>query len=91
MHLALASLSAEAGHYAWACSASHQAVEKALIVLHIQKGSRAGWGYGLGGSCRQLPPAVVEQLVADATNLERACGSLMPFLHPNAVSIWTAL
>jgi len=67
--LAQASLSAEAGHHEWACFAFHQAVDKALKALHLQQGQQS-WGHGLGRSCRELPPAVIEQLAAAVTDLE---------------------
>ena len=36
--LDLVQVSAEAGHHEWACFACHQAVEKALKGLHLQRG-----------------------------------------------------
>ncbi len=67
--LELAGVSAAAGHHEWACFACHQAVEKALKGLHLRHGQQA-WGYGLGRSWRDLPPAVSSALAASVSDLE---------------------
>ncbi|MEA5473689.1 HEPN domain-containing protein [Synechococcus sp. CCY9201] len=66
--LALASLSAEAGHHEWACFACHQAVEKALKALHLELGQQV-WGHGLGRSLQELPSAAAAQLAAAVPDL----------------------
>ncbi|WP_259727911.1 MULTISPECIES: HEPN domain-containing protein [unclassified Synechococcus] len=40
--LELATVGAEAGHHEWACFACHQAVEKALKALYLQRGQQTG-------------------------------------------------
>lgn len=53
--LALAGVSAGAGHHEWACFACHQAVEKALKGLHLKLGQQA-WGHGLAPRPATPPP-----------------------------------
>ena len=67
--LALAGVSAGAGHHEWACFACHQAVEKALKGLHLKLGQQA-WGHGLGRSWRELPPEAAARLADTVADLE---------------------
>ncbi|MCT0200809.1 HEPN domain-containing protein [Synechococcus sp. CS-1325] len=67
--LELAAVGAEAGHHEWACFACHQAVEKALKALHLQRGQQI-WGHGLGRAFRDLPAPDQEALTLAVTDLE---------------------
>lgn len=63
-----ADLSAANGHHEWACFAAHQAVEKALMGLHLSQGQQA-WGHGLGRLFRDLPAGTQASLTSSITDL----------------------
>lgn len=86
--LDLARVSAEAGHHEWACFASHQAVEKALKALHLQRGQQ-NWGHGLGRAFRELPPldrSALEKTVPDLEDRLRILDALyIPTRYPDSL------
>ncbi|NDD70112.1 MAG: HEPN domain-containing protein [Synechococcaceae bacterium WB9_4xC_028] len=86
--LALARLSADAGHHEWSCFASHQAAEKALKALHLFHGQQS-WGHGLGRSLRDLPldvKALLDVQISDLEDRLRVLDALyIPTRYPDSL------
>ena len=55
-NLAHAEHSRDAGDYAWACFAAHQAAEAAVKALHLHRGQIV-WGHSVGSLLESLPEA----------------------------------
>jgi HEPN domain-containing protein len=70
-----------AGRHEWACFAAHQAAEKAVKGLHLQRGQEA-WGHVVAKLLRELSPdlAVLEELVERGNVLDNF---YIPTRHPN--------
>jgi HEPN domain-containing protein len=69
---------AEARHE-WACFAAHQAAEKAVKALHLQRGQEA-WGHVVARLLRELPLEVADLLVEKGRVLD---SFYVPTRYPN--------
>lgn len=67
--LDLAKISAEAGHFEWACFAAQQSAEKAVKALHLSEGEEA-WGHVIARLLKALPYKVPRALVKKAMTLD---------------------
>jgi len=79
--LSQAEASREAGRHEWACFASHQAAEKGVKALHLQRGQEA-WGHVVAKLLSELPieRGLVESLIDKAHVLD---GHYVASRYPN--------